>query len=96
MADGKIRQLTDTQINNIYLAREIAYRAYTYGGTTLYTYTGMKGDQGDFKTQLLIYSRRFDPYGNQVITTNKTPDKRTTHWVPAVQWRSTTYTDYFT
>lgn len=83
---AKIRQLTDTQINNIYLAaREIAYRAYTYGGTTLYTYTGMKGDQGDFKTQLLIYSRSFDPYGNQVITTNKTPDKRTTHWVPAVQ-----------
>jgi len=85
---AKICDLSDDELHNIYLAsRDIAYRAYTYGGAALYTYTGMNGDQSDFKTQLRIYNRRNDPKGNpvEIINDKMSPDKRTTHWVPAVQ-----------
>lgn len=83
-----VSDLDDETIYKIYLAaKDIAYRAYTYGGASLYTYTGMSGDQSDFKTQLRIYNHSHDPFGNSVerITNTHSPDKRTIHWVPAVQ-----------
>ena len=78
-------EVSDDDLYCLYLqAREIAQDAYEDGGASLYTYTGIHGDKSEYKTKLQVYGKCKDPHGNTVETL-KTPDKRTTHWVPAVQ-----------
>lgn len=76
------RDLIDEQLYQLYMeARRIAHDAYKAGGASLYTYTGISGDQTEFKTQLKVYGRTHDPLGRKV-TSVKTPDGRTTFWIP--------------
>lgn len=87
-----INKLTDTDLLNIYSeVRDIAMNALKAGGATLYTYTGLSGDQTEFKQELKIYKKKTDPLGNcvEVIQDKKSPDRRTTHWVPAIQIHGT-------
>ena len=80
-----VRDIPDEILYNIYLAaRNIAADAYTDGGASLYTYTGLHGDKSAFKLKLQVYNCKRDPHGN-IVETLQTPDKRTTHWVPTVQ-----------
>ena len=39
---------------------------------------------GNYSSQFLVYNQKSDPDGHEVIK-EKTPDGRTTHWVPEVQ-----------
>lgn len=82
---SNIKDIDDNTLYNLYSeARRVAAEAYSDGGASLYTYTGLHGDKSNFKMKLCVYNRRKDPLGNEVYVL-KTPDKRTTHWVPAVQ-----------
>lgn len=83
-----IKDIPDAEIIKLYkAAKNIAIRAYTAGGASLYTFTGMNGDKSDFKSELSVYGKNEDPVGNKVvrIPDNESPDKRTTHWVPVIQ-----------
>jgi formamidopyrimidine-DNA glycosylase len=74
-------KLTDDTLYELYLkAREIGEAAYTDGGASLYTYTGLTGDKSPFKLKLAVYDREMDPEGYPV-TRSTTPDKRSTFWV---------------
>ena len=80
-----VNSLSDDKLIELYrAANHIANAAYSSGGASLYTYTGMNGDQSDFKNTLKVYGRSTDPYGRkiEVIPENKSPDGRTTYWVP--------------
>jgi len=82
---AKVNTLDDDHLWQMYQeARAIAQDAYEAGGASLYTYTGMNGDRTEFKDQLRVYDRAYDPLGNKVERL-ATPDNRTTHWVPVVQ-----------
>jgi DNA-formamidopyrimidine glycosylase len=80
-----VRDLSDDNLWNLYMtARNIANDAFLDGGASLYTYTGLHGDKSKFKLKLQVYDRVEDLLGNKVEKI-KTPDNRTTHWVPSIQ-----------
>ena len=80
-----VKALDDDTLYQLYIAAvQIAQNAYAAGGASLYTYTGLHGDKSEFKTELQVYNRTKDPDGNKVEQL-KTPDKRTTYWVPSKQ-----------
>jgi DNA-formamidopyrimidine glycosylase len=64
-------------------ARSLALSSYKNGGASLYSYTGLHGDRSSFKNELQVYNKKVDPLGNK-IEVIKTPDGRTTHWVPSL------------
>lgn len=82
---AKPDDLSDTDLillsDNLHM---IAVNAYHCQGTSLYTYTGAKKEKGNFQDFLHVYNKSVDPYGNPVKH-EKTPDKRTIHWVPFIQ-----------
>lgn len=59
-------------------------QSYAAKGATLRDYRLPDGTPGEATFEFLCYNRRVDPDGNEVLRF-KTPDKRTTHWVPQVQ-----------
>jgi endonuclease-8 len=80
-----VKDLNDDTLYHLYQeARKIAMAAYTDGGASLYTYTGLEGDKSPFKLKLVVYDCKEDPNG-LMVEKMETPDKRTTHWVPSVQ-----------
>ena len=59
-------------------------RSYKLGGATIETYRQPNGKEGLYSRRFAVYNESFDPLGNEVIK-ETTADKRTTHWVPAIQ-----------
>jgi DNA-formamidopyrimidine glycosylase len=62
--------------------RSVIKTAYLNGGSTILTYKGFDGENG--KHTMLVYGRKTDPNGEEVIRED-TKDGRTTWWVPRVQ-----------
>jgi formamidopyrimidine-DNA glycosylase len=58
--------------------------SYQNGGATIKSFYGADGSKGTYSSKFLVYNQHQDPYNNKVIKT-KTPDGRTTHWVPEIQ-----------
>ena len=58
--------------------------SYQNGGATIKSFYGADGSKGTYSSRFLVYNQHQDPYNNKVIKT-KTPDGRTTHWVPEIQ-----------
>lgn len=76
-------QMTDAEIEALRLAVfDIVYRAYIARGATLRTYQTPYGEKGEF--QCVVYGKAYCPLGHPVTRT-PTKDKRTAHWVPAIQ-----------
>lgn len=63
-------------------ARRLIGEAYDAQGATLATYRNPHGGKGAF--QVVVYNKKVDPQGNPVVAED-IGDKRSTHWVPAVQ-----------
>lgn len=63
---------------------DVMTESYNAQGATLATYKTVSGEEGSFASQLKVYGKLNDPYGNP-ITSEETLDKRTTWWVPAIQ-----------
>lgn len=82
---ANISDLTDDDLEALRVASLTCIRqSYAAKGATLRDYRLPDGTPGEATFEFLCYNRRFDPDGNEVIRI-KTPDKRTTHWVPQVQ-----------
>lgn len=77
--------LTDEEIDALNKAiHSVVRESYKSGGSTFKTYADFNGDVGTFTSRFMVYGLSEDPQGNPVIK-EETLDKRTTHWVPAVQ-----------
>lgn len=62
--------------------RKIILSSYNAQGATIATYRNPHGGKGDF--EVVVYNKTHDHDGNEVIGED-IGDKRTTHWVPAIQ-----------
>jgi formamidopyrimidine-DNA glycosylase len=58
--------------------------SYKTGGATIQNYRKPNGKKGLYSQRFAVYNQKTAPCGNKVIK-EKTLDKRTTHWVPAIQ-----------
>ena len=58
--------------------------SYQNGGATIKSFYGADGSKGTYSSKFLVYNQKVDPYNNKVVKT-RTPDGRTTHWVPEIQ-----------
>jgi formamidopyrimidine-DNA glycosylase len=78
-----LKDLSDTDKYNLwFFSRKLLKESYESGGLTIATYFSMSGEKGIFDTK--IYMKEKDPQGNPVLT-GTFSNKRTSHYVPAVQ-----------
>ena len=59
-------------------------QSYVAQGASLQNYVSYDGVEGEAVFEFLVYGRKKDPCGYDVVR-EKTDDGRTTHWVPEVQ-----------
>lgn len=82
---SKISELSD---KNLIVLNEsiqkVLRESYNTGGATIRTYQNVDGEIGQYSSRFLVYNRKIDSEGNEVIK-EKTPDGRTTHWSPTYQ-----------
>jgi len=77
--------LSDEEIHQLKKAiYSVAQESYESGGSTFRTYSDFYGQKGNFSDRFMVYGKKVDPQGHKVVKT-ETKDKRTTHWVPALQ-----------
>ena len=77
--------ITASESNKLFHAcRSIIQLSYQTGGATIQNYRKPNGKKGLYSQRFAVYNQKTSPCGNEVIK-EKTLDKRTTHWVPAVQ-----------
>jgi len=82
---SNVEDLTDEKLLDLSEAiKNVLKTSYESGGATIKSYKNFDGEIGDFSSRFLVYNQKTDPHGNKVIK-YKTPDGRTTHWVPEVQ-----------
>jgi formamidopyrimidine-DNA glycosylase len=78
-----LRELSDDDLELIRVtSNTTVWESYRSHGLSIKSYWDPMGRPGMF--QRVVYGFQTDPLGNPVIT-NEFTDKRTTHWVPAVQ-----------
>ena len=80
-----VESLADKDLSALNTAiKKILRESFESGGATIRTYENFDGTLGQYTKRFLVYNQKKDPEGNEVIK-EKTPDGRTTHWVPEVQ-----------
>lgn len=80
-----IEELSDTQLIKLYQSfKKMISLSYRHQGTTLATYKDVQGIKGNFSNMLKVY-RKEKTAKNELIVREKTPDGRSTFWVPTVQ-----------
>lgn len=80
-----VSDLSQEELKRLYDASLWVIKAsYDARGATIRDYVMPDGSKGDFKFEFHVYSQRTDRLGHKVIR-EKTPDGRTTHWVPQIQ-----------
>lgn len=65
-----------------YFSIKILREAYQVRGLTIMNYIDPEGEYGTYEVK--VYSKEKDPFGHDVVR-NVFKDKRTMHWVPALQ-----------
>jgi len=81
--DRLLKNISEQDVINLYnTSIGLIKEAFQAGGLTIKNFYTIDGEVGLYNKR--IYGRKYDVYGNQVIKT-ELKDKRTTHWVPAIQ-----------
>jgi len=81
----KIKDISKRELMEVYKYMKIIPRASLKAkGVSIRDYNLPDGEVGNYQFSLKVYNRNKDPLGNTVKRV-QTEDKRTTHWVPAVQ-----------
>ncbi|MDB4337527.1 hypothetical protein OAA09_00755 [bacterium] len=81
----KVCEITDQELLTLNTSiRDIMTTSFSSGGATIQTYTGFDGSKGEYGSRFLVYNRKVDPLGNNVIK-EKTKDGRSTFWSPEKQ-----------
>jgi|TARA_R110001583_G_scaffold38874_18_gene125256 formamidopyrimidine-DNA glycosylase len=82
---SQISELTDAHLQKLKNSiQRVLKESYKTGGATIRTYQNLDGQKGEYASKFLVYNRKTDSEGHQVIR-ESTPDGRTTHWSPAYQ-----------
>lgn len=66
------------------LTVEVMEESKSHQGATILTYSSVLGEEGKYSSCFKVYRKKIDPLGN-IIISETTPDKRTTHWCPNIQ-----------
>jgi formamidopyrimidine-DNA glycosylase len=81
----KVQDITDDELiilnNNI---RKVMRRSFASGGATIKSYKDFSGNTGEYGSKFIVYNKKVDPDGNDVIS-EQTKDGRTTWWAPKRQ-----------
>lgn len=77
MSDQKLIVLNES-------IKKVIRESYESGGATIRSYKNFSSEPGEYAERFLVYNRKTDSEGNQVVR-EKTPDGRTTHWSPVYQ-----------
>lgn len=81
-----ISKIDDERLKNlIVIIQSIARDSYKEAGSTFRTYKNFDGGVGGYSFYFQVYGKEQDPLNNKVEVI-ETPDKRSTHWVPGVQY----------
>jgi len=81
----KLKDLNQENIETlIKYCKKIPLKSLASQGVSIRDYAAPGGEEGTYQFSLKVYMKKVDPKGNKVIT-EKTEDKRTTHWVPSIQ-----------
>lgn len=76
-----IKNIPDLNIEILGKAIEfVINKSYKSQGASIKDYYTFEGESGNATNEFVVYSKSLDPYQKLVIK-EKTPDKRTTHWV---------------
>lgn len=80
----KVKQLSDNELYVLMLSiKNIINRSFKNKGATITDYYDADGQIGKF--QFNVYNQPVDQMHGYVVARDKTPDSRTTHWVPEIQ-----------
>lgn len=74
-------EILNALFNNI---RDIMFSSYKIQSSNNKYYYNFQSGKGDFYKILNVYRKNYDIYGN-IVTSEKTEDGRTTHWVKNLQ-----------
>lgn len=77
LSDSELRRLCQS-------IKTVLRESFKSGGATIQSYANFDGEIGEYSQKFCVYNQKTDPDGNEVIK-EKTPDGRTTHWVPKIQ-----------
>ena len=81
----KVSDISDSSLKILNKAiKSVMKESFISGGATIRSYKDFFGESGDYSSRFMVYNQKKDPDGNEVVK-EKTPDGRTTHWVPEVQ-----------
>tara|TARA_B100001057_G_scaffold498549_1_gene605892 strand:- start:487 stop:1293 length:807 start_codon:yes stop_codon:yes gene_type:complete len=81
----KISDISDSSLKILNKAiKSVMKESFVSGGATIRSYKDFFGESGNYGNRFMVYNQKNDPDGNEVIK-EKTPDGRTTHWVPEIQ-----------
>ena len=81
----KVSEISDTNMSVLNKALQTVMKeSFVSGGATVQSYKNFFGETGSYSSNFMVYNQKNDPDGFEVIK-EKTPDGRTTHWVPEVQ-----------
>lgn len=81
----KVSDISDSSLKILNKAiKSVMRESFKSGGATISSYKDFFGESGNYSNKFMVYNQKIDPDGNEVIK-EKTPDGRTTHWVPEVQ-----------
>ena len=61
--------------------RDVMLSSFKSGGATIRSYKNFSGESGGYGSKFVVYNRKVDPDGNDVIS-EQTKDGRTTWWAP--------------
>lgn len=81
----KVCELTDRELYVLNKSiRDVMISSFESGGATIKSYKTFSGEEGEYGSKFLVYNRKVDPLGNEVIK-EKTKDGRSTFWSPKKQ-----------
>ena len=82
----KVEDINDDRLSVLNKAvQTVMKESFVSGGATIKSYKDFSGNENyDYSSRFMVYNQKSDPDGNEVKK-EKTPDGRTTHWVPRVQ-----------
>jgi|TARA_R110000824_G_scaffold47830_1_gene135716 DNA-formamidopyrimidine glycosylase len=82
---AKCSEISDERLSNLNsVIKSIIRLSYETGGATIKNYTSFDNKIGKYSQRFAVYNQKYDPEGKKVLK-EKTPDGRTTHWVPEIQ-----------
>ena len=81
-----VKDCTDDELSDLNRSIKTVMReSFSSGGATIRTYKNFDGTIGEYGSRFLVYNRKQDPDGNEIVK-NTFSDNRTTHWCPNIQY----------